>query len=279
MNKLLLAGAAAIALSACAAPSLYDPSLYHATTTPPSHPLLYHDATTPPSPSYRTAIPTTDYWANGIDQLMTIPENACQQGNLKGCVMVSELFAARESCRHGDSVACQRGLIALNSKMCQLGSADACRDAAKIAEGPPPKSSATLASTHSATGTHVPLTRTPGGSLIVAASINGSAPIRFTLDSGAESLVLPSSMARQLARQGIITQAEFLGSGVSELANGSQTRDWRFRLHSVTLGGIVVHDIYCAVVDGDGGALLGQAVLSKLRSWKIDNERQTLDIS
>jgi clan AA aspartic protease (TIGR02281 family) len=125
----------------------------------------------------------------------------------------------------------------------------------------------------------VPLTRTPGGSLIVAASINGSAPIRFTLDSGAEALVLPSSMAWQLFQQGVIDKAEFLGGGVSELANGSQTRDLRFRLRSVNIGGIVVQNITCVVVDGDGGALLGQAVLSKLRSWKIDNERQTLDIS
>jgi clan AA aspartic protease (TIGR02281 family) len=271
MNKLLLAGAAALALSACAAPS--HPSLYHdPTPTPPSRQSLYHDPATPPSG-------TTENWANGMDQAMSIAETGCQQGNVLQCVMVSESFAARESCRHGDSVACQRGLIRWTSKLCQLGVADSCRSAAKFAEGAPPKSSTTLAPTHSATAAHVPLTRTPGGSLIVAASINGSAPIRFTLDSGAEALVLPSSTARQLARQGIIAQAEFLGGGVSELANGSQTRDLRFRLRSVNIGGIVVHDIICVVVDGDGGALLGQAVLSKLRSWKIDNERQTLDIS
>ena len=54
--------------------------------------------------------------------------------------------------------------------------------------------------------------------------------------------------------------------------------DLRFRLRAANIGGIVVQNIICVVVDGDGGALLGQAVLSKLRSWKIDNERQTLDI-
>jgi clan AA aspartic protease (TIGR02281 family) len=136
-----------------------------------------------------------------------------------------------------------------------------------------------MATTHSATTTHVPLTRAPGGSLIVAASINGSGPIRFTLDSGAEALVLPSSLARQLVKQGIITNGEFLGNGVSEFANGSQARDLRYRLRSVNIGGIIVQNITCVVVDGDGSALLGQAVLSKLRSWKIDNARQTLDIS
>lgn len=153
------------------------------------------------------------------------------------------------------------------------------RLAIEIAQAAPPKSSTTEAITRSTTTVQVPLTRTPGGSLIVAASINGSAPIRFTLDSGAEALVLPSSMAWQLFQQGVIDKAEFLGGGVSELANGSQTRDLRFRLRSVNIGGIVVQNITCVVVDGDGGALLGQAVLSKLRSWKIDNERQTLDIS
>ena len=86
--------------------------------------------------------------------------------------------------------------------------------------------------------------------------------------------MLPSSMAWQLFQQGVIDKAEFLGGGVSELANGSQTRDLRFRLRSVNIGAIVVQNITCVVVDGDGGALLGQAVLSKLRSWKIDNERQ-----
>ena len=52
--------------------------------------------------------------------------------------------------------------------------------------------------------------------------------------------MLPSSMAWQLFQQGVIDKAEFLGGGVSELANGSQTRDLRFRLRSVNIGGIKV---------------------------------------
>ena len=221
---------------------------------------------------------TTDSAAAILDQVMSNAERGCQQGNTFSCDLVSEAFAAREPCRQGDAVACQRGLVALGLKLCAMGGAEFCRLASQLSEAPPP-TSPTMATTHSATTTHVPLTRTPGGSLIVAASINGSSPMRFTLDSGAESLVLPSSMARQLVQQGIITKEEFVGAGVSVLANGSQTSDRRYRLRSVNIGGIVVENVTCVVVDGDGGALLGQSVLSKLRSWKIDNARQTLDIS
>jgi clan AA aspartic protease (TIGR02281 family) len=238
----------------------------------------YKATQTPPSPSHGPAY-TTDTLANALDQGMTNTGKRCQLGDVLACTLVSEVFAAEEPCRQGDAVACQGGMVAFETKLCRIGDAEACRFAAAVAQMPPPKSSRTVAITSSTTTAHVPLTRTSGGSLIVAASINGSAPIRFTLDSGAEALVLPSSMAQQLVRQGIIANAEFLGGGVSEFANGSQARDLRFRLRSVNIGGIVVQNIICVVVDGDGSALLGQAVLSKLRSWKIDNERQTLDIS
>jgi clan AA aspartic protease (TIGR02281 family) len=278
MTSKIIAAALAVALSACAAtPMPTPPSQYNATATPPSP---HHATATPPSPHHATAPPfTTDEAANMLDQAVSLAENGCQQGNIIHCALVSEIFTASEACHQGDSVDCQRGLIAMASKMCKLGMAGTCRNAAVIAQLPPPKSSAPVAVASSATTAHVPLTRTPGGSLTVAASINGSAPIRFTLDSGAEALVLPSSMARPLVQQGTITQAEFLGNGVSELANGSQTRDLRFRLRSVNIGGIVVQNVTCVVFNGDGNALLGQAVLSKLRAWKIDNARQTLDIS
>jgi predicted aspartyl protease len=214
-----------------------------------------------------------------FDQAMTEAGEQCRMGNVRSCVLVGEFAAVYEPCRQGDAIACQHALITFSRNGCLTGFAEGCRIATAVSQAPPPKSSTTVAVAGSATTKHIPLTRTPGGSLVVAASINGSAPIRFTLDSGAETLALPSSMARQLLQQGVITKAEFLGTGASLLADGRQTPNLRFRLRSVNLGGIVVQNIICVVVEGDGDALLGQTVLSKLRSWKIDNQRQTLDIS
>jgi clan AA aspartic protease (TIGR02281 family) len=126
--------------------------------------------------------------------------------------------------------------------------------------------------------TTIQLGRTANGGLIVPASVNG-VPMRFVLDSGADSVVLPAAIAGPLFELGLLTKEEFVGKGSSVLANGSEAETMRFRLRSVTIGEITIHDIGCVVVDGDGPPLLGQSVLAVLPAWRVDNVTHTLIIS
>jgi predicted aspartyl protease len=124
----------------------------------------------------------------------------------------------------------------------------------------------------------ITLGRTSNGGLLVPAIVNG-VPLQLIIDSGADSVVLPVAVAKPMMDLGLLTDAEFIGKGTSVLANGNTVENLSFRLQSVTLGSITLHGVDCVIVPGDGPALLGQAVLSALPAWKIDNSSNSLEIS
>lgn len=121
----------------------------------------------------------------------------------------------------------------------------------------------------------VALYRTPGA-FYVNASINGSPPIKFQLDTGASTVAMPLSMAMRLTNDGYLSRTEFRGMGSAQIANGSSMRTARFMLSSMTLGGVTVHDVPCMVGPEGTSFLLGLGVLNKFPRWSIDNRRAVL---
>lgn len=117
------------------------------------------------------------------------------------------------------------------------------------------------------------------GTLQVPVVINGKIALNFTIDSGATDVSIPASVFSTLARDGTVSSQDFLDKRMYKLADGSGEISQRFRIRSLRVGRLEVRDVIASVGDSGGLLLLGQSFLSRLKSWSIDNERQTLLIT
>ena len=121
----------------------------------------------------------------------------------------------------------------------------------------------------------VPLERL-GGAFVLPATLNGTTTLTFLLDSGATDVVLPKSIAAELAQNGSLAPQDYVGDGVGVLADGSAVPESHFLLHSITVGGQTVTNVECSVGADGGPALLGQSFLQRFPSWSVDNARGVL---
>jgi len=117
------------------------------------------------------------------------------------------------------------------------------------------------------------------GTLEVPVVINGKISLNFTIDSGATDVSVPASIFATLTRDGTVSREDFLDKRMYKLADGSGEISQRFRIRSLRVGKLEVRDVIASVGDSGGLLLLGQSFLSRLKSWSIDNERQTLLIT
>jgi aspartyl protease family protein len=108
------------------------------------------------------------------------------------------------------------------------------------------------------------------GHFLGEASINGT-PIKFLLDTGATSVVLSGVEARRIGldyRSG--------ETGVAQTAAGV-VKAYRISLNTVKVGGITMHQVEGAVLEGDSPpiALLGMSALNRME-MKRDGIAMTL---
>ena len=107
------------------------------------------------------------------------------------------------------------------------------------------------------------------GHFLAEGSINGGS-VRFILDTGATSIVLPAADAGRLGldyRKG--------RPGIVQTANGPAPA-WRVKLDSVRLGGIELHNVDATVLEqGLDIALLGMSFLNRVE-MRRDGESMTL---
>ena len=132
-----------------------------------------------------------------------------------------------------------------------------------------------LLSCGSAHSESIPLVHTHG-TLEVPVVINGKISLNFTIDSGATDVSIPSTVFSTLTRDGIVSSQDLLDKRIYKLADGSGELSQRFRIRSLRVGKLEVRDVIGSVGDSGGLLLLGQSFLSRLKSWSIDNEQQTL---
>jgi hypothetical protein len=62
------------------------------------------------------------------------------------------------------------------------------------------------------------------------------------VDSGAADVLIPPSVAKRLVETGTITEADFIGQTIYELADGSQLKSARFYLRELIVGNQVVRN-------------------------------------
>lgn len=116
------------------------------------------------------------------------------------------------------------------------------------------------------------------GVLAVPVELNGAVKLDFTVDSGAADVSIPSDVFSTLRRTGTIKSADLLPSRAYLLADGSKSESLRFRINSLKIGGLIIHDVPASVSNTHGLLLLGQSFLERFKSWSIDNNRHELDL-
>jgi predicted aspartyl protease len=95
---------------------------------------------------------------------------------------------------------------------------------------------------------------------------------RFVLDSGAGGVHLPMFRIREMMNEGTVLPSDFVRYGIFVDANGRETKEPIYRLRTVTVGNVTLHDIEGVGGDDPDTYLLGQAFLAQLPSYTIDNK-------
>ena len=97
--------------------------------------------------------------------------------------------------------------------------------------------------------------------------------LAFTIDTGASDVVLNPAAAVRLGYD--LDQLTF--SEVAETANGL-VRGAPIVISEFRLGNIVVHDLPATVNEADmSNSLLGMEFLRRLKSWRVEGDRMTLE--
>jgi clan AA aspartic protease (TIGR02281 family) len=117
-----------------------------------------------------------------------------------------------------------------------------------------------------------------GGTFVILATVNGTAPAALRVDSGATDVMLPRTVAAKLISAGSFTRADYVTTSTYRLADGSLRTQKVYRLHSLKVGTLIVRNIPCTISNDDTG-LLGQSFLSKAQEWAMDNRRRVLTLT
>jgi clan AA aspartic protease (TIGR02281 family) len=140
-----------------------------------------------------------------------------------------------------------------------------------VALPPPP-----VETPHSAS---IALQREANGSFLVPVSVDDAPSTNFLIDSGASKIVLPHWLVVNLMAAGKLTEADYLGKGTAVLADGSAVSSYHFRLATVQIGNLLMHDVEGVTTGGDAIPLLGLSALNKFSSWAIDPRASKLNVT
>jgi aspartyl protease family protein len=117
-----------------------------------------------------------------------------------------------------------------------------------------------------------------GGVFVLPATINGNAKAYFIVDSGAANVQIPEEVAEELKRNGVLSEADFLGQRRFLLADGSGLQQRVLRLRSLQIGDRTMENVLAAVGAPRSRPLLGQSFLRRLNWWKIDNVKNAIEL-
>jgi uncharacterized protein YjbI with pentapeptide repeats len=110
----------------------------------------------------------------------------------------------------------------------------------------------------------------------VPVTINGQLTLKFVVDSGAADVSIPADVVGTLVRTETITDADFLGKQIYQMADGSTVPSMRFVIRSLKVGDKTLENVTGSIAPVAGSLLLGQSFLSHFKSWSMDNQGRTL---
>ena len=117
------------------------------------------------------------------------------------------------------------------------------------------------------------------GAFAVPVVLNEVLTAKFIVDSGAADVSITEDLVAPLMKSGTLTGADLLGTKTYMLADGTMKQGKVYRMASIRIGGMVMHDVTVRVEEAGGSLLLGQSFLRRLNSWSMDNARQVMIIN
>jgi predicted aspartyl protease len=202
------------------------------------------------------------------------------QGILQDYVSAYMWFDLAAAAGYKDA-ASARDTVATKMTQAQIAEAQGLVDLWRLSRPPRPKQVVAIPGpppsfAPPARGTLIPL-KLEGGTFTVPVSINDKLTLNFVLDSGAADVSIPADVVSTLMRTGTLNAADFLGSQIYRLADGSTVPSQTFRIKSLKLGDkTIVTNVTGSIAPAAGDPLLGQTFLRRFKSWSIDNQRQVL---
>lgn len=120
--------------------------------------------------------------------------------------------------------------------------------------------------------------RNENGVKYVQVAING-VNVEMIFDTGCSGALISVAEANYLYRNGTLTADDILGTAASVVADGRVVENAVVNLREVVIGGRIRCPDVQATVSGNIGAplLLGNALLDRLATIEIDNQRQTIN--
>ena len=101
--------------------------------------------------------------------------------------------------------------------------------------------------------------------------------IQFWLfDTGASDLLINREMETILRNENLITDANYLGIGEYEMANGVIDSCRKYLVNNISVGKFTVKNIIVAVTDKGKRIIAGKGLLNKFSSWILNNKNNTL---
>ncbi len=104
----------------------------------------------------------------------------------------------------------------------------------------------------------------------------GSLTQVWLFDTGASDLLINADMEKQLKNENIIQDANYLGIGEYEMANGMIDSCRKYKVNHIQIGSFTVNNITVAVTDKGKRIIIGKALLNKFSNWSLNNKENTL---
>jgi aspartyl protease family protein len=114
------------------------------------------------------------------------------------------------------------------------------------------------------------LDRMPSGHFLAVADVNDE-PIRFVVDTGADTVALTIEDAKRAHVVFDPAQFQVVGRGASGDVRGQEVR-----IADIVLDGKRATDVRAVVLEGSDMSLLGHTYLRHLRNVQISNDKMTL---
>lgn len=110
------------------------------------------------------------------------------------------------------------------------------------------------------------------GVIMMPAKANG-VPMKFVFDTGASSITISQTEAMFLAKQGLLTKKDIMGTERYQTADGNISEGTVIRLREVQIGDRTIRNVKASVTGSQNAPLLlGQTALSKFGKVSIDYE-------
>ena len=127
--------------------------------------------------------------------------------------------------------------------------------------------------------------RGPASDTLNIFSINGMAYLKmktgsfvqvWLFDTGASDLLINTDMEKDLKKENMLNDSNYLGIGEYEMANGMIDTCRKYRVNDIRIGEFAVDNVVVAVTEKGKRIIVGRALLNKFSRWFINNQNSTL---